>query len=258
MEILRRNRSRGITATALRVWGMLFIAAGAISRCVLQNTILGLGSASAQEILALLNDSSANMALATAALALQAAECCAVPVFALLLVEGFSHTKNWKQYLLRVAVVAVISEVPYDLAMQGKLWDMSAQNPSIGLVLGMVVLYLYSRFSQPVASHKVLKVFISVAAILWAEMLNIEHGTPLVLMVALFWLMRNRTSLRGLFGAAVALLCTVVSPFYMAASMGCLPVHMYNGEQGESNKIVNYLAYPVILLAVVIAAKYII
>ena len=77
-------------------------------------------------------------------------------------------------------------------------------------------------------------------------------------MVALFWLMRNRTSLRGLFGAAVALLCTVVSPFYMAASMGCLPVHMYNGEQGESNKMVNYLAYPVILLAVVIAAKYII
>lgn len=258
MNILRRNRGHGITAAGLRVWGMLFVAAGIISRCVLQNAILGLGSASATEVLTMLNESSANMVLATAALALQAAETCAVPVFALLLVEGFTHTKDWKKYLLRVAAIAVISEIPYDLARNGKLWDMTAQNPCIGLVLGMVLLYLYSRFTQPAAGHRLLKAFVLIAAILWAEMLNIEHGTPLVVMVALFWLMRRKTSLRGLIGAGVALVCTIVSPFYMAASMGCLPVHMYNGEQGESNRVVNYLAYPVILLAVFLAAKYLI
>lgn len=258
MSILRKDGSRGITATALRVWGMLFVAAGIISRCILQNTILGLGNASAAEVLALLNESSANMALATAALVMQAAETCAVPVFALLLVEGFIHTKDWKKYLLRVAAAAVVSEVPYDLAMSGSLFNMHAQSPCIGLVLGMVTLYLFNRFDEHKASHKLVKVFVVIAAILWAEMLNVEHGTPLVIMVAVFWLMRERTGLRGLVGAAVALTCTVVSPFYLAASMGCLPVHLYNGEQGESNKIVNYLAYPAILLAVVLAAKYVI
>lgn len=258
MSILRKDGSRGITATALRVWGMLFVAAGMISRCILQNTILGLGNASAAEVLALMNESSAYMTLATAALVMQAAETCAIPVFALLLVEGFIHTKDWKKYLLRVAVVAAISEVPYDLATNGTFWDMSVQNPSVGLVLGMVTLYLFNRFGERKASHRLVKVFVVIAAILWAEMLNVEHGTPLVIMVAVFWLMRERTGLRSLVGAAVALACTVVSPFYMAASMGCLPVHLYNGEQGESNKFVNYLAYPVILLAVVLAAKYII
>ena len=256
MDILRRNRSQGITSAGLRVWGMLFVAAGIISRCVLQNTILGLKNASTMDILALLNESSANMILATVAIVLQAAETCAVPIFALLLAEGFLHTKNWKPYLLRVAVVAVLSEIPYDLATNGSVLNMSAQNPCIGLVIGMVILYLYSRFSQPTAAHRLLKAFILIAAILWAEMLNVEHGTPLVIMVALFWLMRERPGLRGLIGGGVALVCTIVSPFYLAASMGCLPVHMYNGEQGEGNRIVNYLAYPVLLLAVVLAAKY--
>lgn len=256
MNFLGRNRNRGITTTGLRVWGMLFVAAGAVSRCLLQNTILGLSGASTVQILAMLSESSTNMALATAAIVLQAAETCAVPVFALLLAEGFLHTTDWKKYLLRVTVIAAVSEVPFDLAMNGSFWNPQLQNPCIGLVLGMVVLYLYNRFSQPVFSHKLLKVIVLIAAILWAEMLNVEHGTPLVIMVALFWLMRNRTGLRSLACAAVALMCTFVSPFYLASSMGCLPVHMYNGEPGESNHIVNYLAYPVILLAVVLAAKY--
>lgn len=256
MNFLRRNGNPGITTTGLRVWGMLFVAAGAASRCLLQRTILGLDSASPAQILSLLNASTTNMALATAAIVLQAAETCAVPVFALLLAEGFLHTKDWKKYLLRVAVIAAVSEVPYDLAINGSLWDMQLQNPCIGLVLGMVLLYLYSRFSEPVFSHKLLKVFVLIAAILWAEMLNVEHGTPLVIMVALFWLMRDRTGLRSLACAAAALMCTFVSPFYLASSMGCLPVHMYNGEPGESNRIINYLAYPIILLAVVLAAKY--
>lgn len=255
MSILRRNRGRSITAAALRVWGMLFVAAGIVSRCVLQNTILDLDNASATQILALLNESSANMALATAALVLQAAETCAVPIFALLLTEGFSHTKDWKKYLLRVAAVAVVSEIPYDLATNGKILVMDTQNPCMGLVLGMVVLYLYSHFSQPTTVHRLLKVFVLVAAILWAEMLNIQHGTPLVVMTTLFWLMRNRAELRGLIGAAVALVCTVVSPFYLASSMGCLPVHLYNGEQGESNRIINYLAYPFLLLIALLAAE---
>ncbi len=258
MEILRRNRHRGITTTALRVWGMVFVVAGIFSRCLLQRRILGLDGASAQQILALLNENPANMALATAAIALQAAETCAVPIFALLLAEGFAHTKDWKKYLLRVAAVALVSEIPYDLAINGSFWDMGLQNPCIGLLVGMVLLYLYSRFTEPTAAHRLLKAFVLIAAILWAEMLNIEHGTPLVLLVALFWLMRERTGLRGLVGAGVALACTVVSPYYLVSSMGCLPVHMYNGEQGESNRAANYLAYPALLLIIWLAAKYLI
>lgn len=256
MEILNRRRRNGITSAALRVWGMLFLIAGAVSRCILQNTLLGLDQATAEEMLGILNANSANMAMATAALVMQAAETCAVPVFALLLVEGFLHTKDWKRFLLRVAAAAVVSEIPYDLVTSGSWLYWRYQNPSLALVLGIVMLYLYSRFSQPNAAHRIIKAFVLIAAILWAEMLHIEHGTPVIVMVAVFWLMRNRTNLRGLVAAGAALACTIISPFYLAASMGCLPVHMYNGEPAESSRLLNYIAYPLILVAVYLAATF--
>jgi hypothetical protein len=258
MELIRKNRGNGISANAMRVWGILFLVAGMVSRCVLQGKLLGLSSGNTIDMLALLNENRSNMTLATVSIILQALEACAVPVFALLLAEGFRHTSNWKQYLLRVAAIALISEVPYDLVMNSKVWDMTAQNPSMGLVFGMVLLYFYNRFSQPTASHRLLKVFILIAAILWAEMLRIEHGTPLILLTTVLWLMRERTNFRGLAAAGVALACTFVSPFYFVASMGCLPIHMYNGEEGARNRIVNYFAYPVLLIAVLFAANFLI
>ncbi len=256
MERLGETKPKGLTATALRTWGLLLAAAGIIGRCILQNTILGIGGATAQQMLEVLSANPDSMSIAAVALVLQGLEACAVPIFALLVAEGFTHTKDWKKYLLRVAAVAVVSEIPYDLAMNQKLLALNAQNPCMGLVLGMMVLYLYSRFSERTASHRLLKVLILIAAIVWAEMLSIDHGTPLVVLIAVFWLMRGRTNLRGLAGAGAAMACTIVSPFYLASSMGCLLTHLYNGEQGEHNRIINYLAYPVILLVAVLAANY--
>ena len=38
--------------------------------------------------------------------------------------------------------------------------------------------------------------------------------------------------------------------------MGFLAIHFYNGEKGESSRLVNYLFYPVTLLAIGLAAKF--
>ena len=258
MERLGNTKPKGLTAASLRTWGILLAAAGIIGRCILQNAILGIGTATTQQMLDVLSAKPDSMSVAAAALVMQGLEACAVPVFALLLAEGFVHTKDWKKYLIRVAVIAAVSEIPYDLAMHSKFWDMNVQNPSLGLVLAMAVLYLYSRFPQSTASHRFTKVIVLIAAILWAEMLNIDHGTPLVVLTVVFYVMRNRPNLRGLAGAGVAMLCTVISPFYLTSAMGCLLAHLYNGEQGEGNRVVNYLAYPVLLLTTMLAAKYLI
>lgn len=258
MERLGETKPRGMSAASLRVWGMLFVAAGIIGRCILQNRLLGIAGMNAQQMLTALSATQDSMAIATVALVLQGLEACAIPVFALLLAEGFLHTRDWKKYLLRVAAVALVSEIPYDLAMSGTLLDMTAQNPCVGLVLGIVVLYLYSRFAEPTAAHRLTKILVLIAAVVWAEMLQIDHGTPLVVLTAVFWLMRKKTNLRGLAGAGTAMACTIVSPFYLVSSMGCLLTHLYNGEPGESNRIINYLAYPAILLAVTLAAKFLI
>ena len=48
------------------------------------------------------------------------------------------------------------------------------------------------------------------------------------------------------------MVCSLVSPFYLASPMSLLAVHFYNGEEGDTNRSVKYLAYPVALLVVAV------
>lgn len=249
MERINNNRRTGLTGTTLRTWGFLFLVLGAAGVGIVQNGLLGLGNVSAAELLEAMQQSDEVMALVTVSLVLQAIESCAVPIFAFLLVEGFLHTSNYKMYLARVAIVALVSELPYNLAMGGSIWVTDSRNPVFGLVICLIMLYLCSRFNQAF-----LKMLITIAGVLWCEMLGIAHGSFTLILVATLWGMRKKPQYRLFVGCAVAVVCSIISPFYLASPMSFLAVHGYNGEPGERNRVVNYLCYPVILLIVGIVA----
>lgn len=254
MERLGNTKSTGLSRNALKALGMLFLIGGIIGRSVLQNQILGLGSVSTAELLAAMQAQESTMIVATVALILQALETCAAPIYAFLLTEGFRHTSDLKKYFLRVLGVAVISELPWNLAMGGKLLDTGSRNPAFALALGLVMLYLYSRF----ADKKLYCVIATLAAFAWAWMMKVEQGVPLLLLILVLWLLRDKPLYRGFVGAAAAVLCTAISPFYLASPMSLLLLHFYNGEAEEQNRLVNYLFYPVALLAIGLVAMFVI
>jgi len=255
MERISSAQPSGIRSNTLRTLGILFAACGIVGQSILQNKWLGIGSISFQALLEAMQRSGTTMAIATAALIARAMETCAVPLFAFLLVEGVQHTTDLRLYFLRVLGVAVLSELPYDLAMSGKLVDLSAQNPTFGLVLGLALLYWCRKFGERTVKQTLGRMVITLAALLWPMMLNIQYGSATVLMVALLWAMRKKPGLRGLAGAAGIILCSLFSPFYLAAPMSFLAIHFYNGEKGTENRLVNYLAYPALLLAVGLIAR---
>lgn len=247
MQLIPGRKRNGIHSGALRTWGMLFVAAGVISRSVLQRSMLGMGGISGAQLLEIMSTESA-MNIATAALVLQVLEACAVPIFACLLVEGFAHTSDFKNYLLRVLGLAVLSELPYNLAISGKLLDFSSRNPVFGVALGLIVLAFYKYYADRNAKNIAVKTVVTLAAVMWVGMLDIEYGVPMVLVSAVLWAFRSNTLLANVAGATVSIVCSLSSLFMMAAPMGFLAVHSYNGEKGESNRTVDYLAYPVLLL----------
>ena len=252
MERLGNTRPSGLNTGSLRTWGMLFAIAGIVSRCVLQNTLLGVGTRSMQELMELMQADQTAMIITTVSLVLQAMETVAVPIFVFLLFEGFQHTSDWKKYLTRLVGLALLTEIPYDLAMNGKVLEFGTQNPVIGLVLCFALLLLFRRF----AGKKLICVMMALAGFVWALMLKVDHGIPMLLMICVIYLFRDKHMFMGFSGMAAAALCTGISPFYLAAPMGFLAIHFYNGEQGNSSKLVNYLFYPLTLLAIGLIARF--
>ena len=63
----------------------------------------------------------------------------AFPIFCFQIVEGVRYTKNWKRYMARLALLALISEIPFDLALKNFQIDMSSQNVFLTLLFGMMI-----------------------------------------------------------------------------------------------------------------------
>ena len=244
-----RRKPAGINGNALRIWALLFAACGIAGRGIIQCHMLGVGRISTQELVSIMGQSDVNMNLATISLILQALETCAVPIFALLLVEGARYTSDYKAYLIRVAKLAVICELPYNLAIGGKLFDFSSRNPVFGLLLCQVLIFFFLRYDGKEIKNRLIRYLVIAAAVVWCEMLKIEFGFPTVLIVSVLWAFRTKPLYRNFAGAAAAMVCSVYSPFFLASPMGFMAVHFYNEEPCDKSEKFRYYAYPVILAA---------
>lgn len=243
-----RKNFTGFNGNAMRMWALLFAAAGVIGRGVIQAHMLGVGQVDAQKLLEVMGSSETAMMLATVSLVLQALETCAVPIFATLLVDGVQHTSDFKAYLTRVAGLAVLCEIPYNLAVSAKLFDLSSRNPVFSLVIALILVYFCRIYAEDGMKNRLIRLAVTAAAIVWCEMLKIEFGFPTVLIVAVMWALRRNTLYRNFAGAAAAIVCTVYSPFFLAAPMSFMVIHFYNEEKCTNSRRVNYLAYPAILV----------
>lgn len=248
MEQNVKKRKRGFGARTLRLWGIAFLVAGIVGRGVIQTHMLGIVGNNTQDLLNILNTVPNAMTLTALSIALQAAETCAVPIFAMLLIEGVQNTSDFKAYFTRVLTLAVFAEIPFNLAFGAKLIDLKTRNAVFGVLICMFMLYLWKNYDAKSKKNALIKIMIAIVAILWCEMLKVDYGSALVIIVAILWTFRNNTLFFNFAGAAAAMSCTLISPFFLASPMGFLAVHSYNGDEDTNSHKYNYLLYPVMLI----------
>ena len=73
--------------------------------------------------------------------------CFAFPIFVFLLVEGFEKTKNRKRYGLSLLVLALLSEIPFNL-MNGNSLLLPKQNVIFTLLLGYLAMCSLEYFKN--------------------------------------------------------------------------------------------------------------
>lgn len=178
----------------------------------------------------------------------------AFPIFCFLLAEGAHYTRNPRNYLLRLGIGAVLSELPFDLALFGS-WSWQHQSVMVTLLLGAMALLAMKRMTQPLLKILVLLLFACLA-----DFMNTDYGGAGVLMIALFGLTRERkygwvVQLLGMY-----LICRWIIPggvvwfidryvfIEIFAILALIPIWLYSGKKSTSSRAVQwafYLFYPV-------------
>ena len=173
----------------------------------------------------------------------------AFPIYVFLLVEGFFHTHSRPKYLLRLSVFALISEVPFDLALYSQAFNGYRCNVFFTLAIGMVLMMLADKLVQsPPASPKELPQALFAVALLMgcfclADWLKTDYGAAGVLAIGAGYCLA-RIGLQGgiVFAGIVAALATQ-KPIE-AWAFAALPfVLCYHGSPGRRNKALQYFFY---------------
>lgn len=170
----------------------------------------------------------------------------AFPIFCFLLVEGFMHTRDREKYALRLGCFAAVSEIPFDLAFNGKVLEVGYQNVFFTLLLGLLTMMAYdavmnqSRWS--VWKRTALSTIAILAGMFAAEFLSTDYGALGVLCIMVFYLFRRSRIQQVVFG------CLAFVWWEWAAVFAFVPIFYYNGKRGFGMKYFFYAFYPVHLL----------
>lgn len=165
------------------------------------------------------------------------------PIFCFLLVEGFCHTGNVKKYMMRMSAFALISEIPFDLAFSGQVFDMGHQNVFLTLFLGLAMMAGLRRCEHISGFGGTLQRAGSLLIpCVLAWMFRTDYQYMGILIMLVFYWYRQIPSMRMAAGIPLLVMSSVDN--YGAAVLSFLPVQLYNGKKGTSLKYLFYCFYP--------------
>lgn len=164
------------------------------------------------------------------------------PLFAFLIVEGFIHTHDRKKYGQNLLLFALLSEIPYNLAVSGSFFC-SGQNVIFTLLMGFLGLCAIEKFRTDIRDLSVSLLGLMVASYLFQA----DYGCFGYGFIILLYLLRERKLLQAVVGCCVL-------PSRLIGGLAFIPINLYNGERGfikgAVGKYLCYAFYPVHLLVI--------
>lgn len=191
------------------------------------------------------------------------------PIYAFMIVEGYFHTKNLKKYVGRLLIFAILSEIPFNLAMGSRLFYPIHQNVLWSFLISIGLIH----WNEKVKEKKLWKrILVGFASILIGSIVGIitfvDYYHAGILMVLVFYFFRHKKwwCYLGQFICMWYINCdmlgglqyemNVLGQTYFISRQGfallaLIPIWFYKGKQGYHSKtlqFIYYAFYPVHLL----------
>jgi hypothetical protein len=171
------------------------------------------------------------------------------PCFCFLLIEGFMYTRNRTKYAIRLALFAIISEVPFDLAFNQQVLEFTYQNVFFTLFIGLLTITVLDAIIHKTEWNKVLKIVLGIvvfaAGIALAIILKTDYDAIGVITITVMYFLRKNKN-ACMYGGCMALTIPMIQEAY--AFLGMIPIAFYNGTRGLKMKYFFYIFYPAHLL----------
>lgn len=183
------------------------------------------------------------------------------PIYCFLIAKGYLHTRSIAGYGRRLLLLAILSEIPFDMLIFGRMVSPVEQNVLFSLLLGLMALYAadYLAAKPLYASAAVLGLCMCSMAV------NASYGwLAIALCLCVRYAGESRAKM-GIFMAGTLLLYTLslllsgVAMSWVLVSLCSLlspiPLMLYNGKRGARNPLMTFLfyaAYPLHIIALLI------
>ena len=184
------------------------------------------------------------------------------PIFAFMIVEGYFHTGNLRKYAGRLLLFAILSEIPFNLAMGSRLFYPIHQNVLWSFLISLGLIHWNERAK---AKQKLwIRVLVGCVTVLLGyiigllTMVDFYHAGVLTVLVFYFFRQKKWWSYVGqlfclwyinaemLGGFSYELHLFGKTYFFVRQSLALLaliPIWLYRGKQGYHSKFLQYAYY---------------
>lgn len=184
----------------------------------------------------------------------------AFPIFAFLIVEGFTHTSDLKKYLKRLFIFALISEIPFNLIYAGNFVFPFHQNVMFTLLLGLLCISEIDKLKNNNNLNLKIKGILKILFFLLIGMIGfVDYGVTGILTIIVFYVFRNiKLAWLGqlisfillyvVFFKGQSIIINIFGTEYFLPLQGLsifalIPIWLYNGKRGKKNKVLQYMYY---------------
>ena len=191
------------------------------------------------------------------------------PIYAFMIVEGYLHTKDLKKYVKRLLLFAIISEIPFNLAMGSSWFYPIHQNVLWTFLISIGLIHWNEKAKEKQRWKRILTGLATLCiAYIGGIITFVDYYNAGILMVLTFYFFRGNKwwhyhgqllfmlyincEMLGGFGYEISLFGDT---HFIArqgfALLALIPIWLYRGRQGYHSKklqLAYYLFYPLHLL----------